>query len=84
MFNSKKIIDFRPFDYWIILEKHTRGCSCTYCMREEKIKFAGFVSPKMKSWNSWWYFYLKILGQKYYLRFTGNLLFWKYKNEDKK
>ena len=56
------------FDNWIILEYHSKGCSCSYC--REKVSGAGFSRPENKSPSAWRLFHLKWRSGIFYLRFT--------------
>ena len=55
--------------HWILFEKHTHLCYCSYC--QENLKFIQFRIPQNKSKNSWWVLAIKIREYKYYLRVTG-------------
>lgn len=80
-------IKFITFPDWIpyfqqplLLEKHQKNCSCSYCStpgllnhRGKNINFFGlfwFCLPEDRSWNSWRVVFWKKKGYNYYLRWT--------------
>ncbi len=67
---SKDLFNIYNFlGYWIILEKHTSLCTCSYC-KDFKSCFAIWI-PIDKKRNSWRVIALKLSKYKYYLRLSG-------------
>ncbi|MCK9154564.1 MAG: hypothetical protein M0P12_00470 [Paludibacteraceae bacterium] len=65
------ILDIRRFGNTILLEKHL-NCTCSYCGGfKGKFKgWCGYEFPEIKAWNSWRVLWIRILGTRFYLRWT--------------
>ena len=73
MFSESVWKSYDLFGYWVILEKHSSLCDCSYCLEQIMLKSLKLrlKLPEDKSWNSWRYIVIKLFGYTYYIRWSG-------------
>jgi len=52
----------------ILLEKHKKGCTCSYCKGDNKIHYGQNIPPSWNKWNAW---YVIKLFPRTYFRWTN-------------